>query len=345
MLPTSHKRAITDLIRKIEDSTFEASDIKLLLIDIRELVDQRSFTKELAHFIAHPKRDKGLCYEYLNLNSLVLRRSAPGGPLLAPVELLEIKKEMFDLIFMAGLKRWKKVEFPAGKNTKKSDESSVRAYIMNAYEYDKKKNAYTLKHPKDLRGVFSVINKCLGFVSAGFVSSKEIINTLNNDIKSIYKKYIPGNQYKDSILNKANEIILCIFILFQDSQFKMLDNSEGRFTLGYSLSPENEIDYEKRKFNTKNGHEIVRQIRLENIKESYLELNTAFRFEKATMLFNFIDSELRVADYVDNQVIEEYVGKLATMPPRTTHTDFSEDLLSDIRVARDATGKLRIIKN
>lgn len=60
------KQAITKSLKKIEDGTFDEDTIRTLLITSREYINKEGLIKELAHFIAHPKRDKGIFHKKIN---------------------------------------------------------------------------------------------------------------------------------------------------------------------------------------------------------------------------------------------------------------------------------------
>jgi hypothetical protein len=62
MLPRVIEVKAKKVIQKIEQGFFSEDDIKLLLIDLREYADTKSIFREIAHFIAHHKRDSGLTF-------------------------------------------------------------------------------------------------------------------------------------------------------------------------------------------------------------------------------------------------------------------------------------------
>lgn len=65
---TEHKEKILDEIQsrisRLEQGEVTKDDIKLILIDLRYYTPNTMF-EELAHFVAHPERDKGKFFEYL----------------------------------------------------------------------------------------------------------------------------------------------------------------------------------------------------------------------------------------------------------------------------------------
>jgi len=54
------KTSINSHLDKIKNDTFQEVDIKLLLIDIREHIREETLLRELADFIAHPSRTRGI---------------------------------------------------------------------------------------------------------------------------------------------------------------------------------------------------------------------------------------------------------------------------------------------
>jgi len=60
------KQALTKCFQEIRDQIFDENTIRTLLIVGREYVKTEGLIKELAHFIAHPIRDKGLCHKKVN---------------------------------------------------------------------------------------------------------------------------------------------------------------------------------------------------------------------------------------------------------------------------------------
>jgi len=60
------KQAITRCLSKIENDTFDEDTIRTLLIVSREHIKGDGLIKELAHFIAHSDRDKGMFHRKVN---------------------------------------------------------------------------------------------------------------------------------------------------------------------------------------------------------------------------------------------------------------------------------------
>ncbi len=60
------KQALTESLIKIEKKEFDEKTIRTLLIVSREYLRYDGLVKELAHFIAHPKRNKGIFHKKVN---------------------------------------------------------------------------------------------------------------------------------------------------------------------------------------------------------------------------------------------------------------------------------------
>jgi hypothetical protein len=60
------KQAITNSLKKIEDGSFDEDTIRTLLITSREFISKEGLIKEISHFIAHPKRSKGIFHKKIN---------------------------------------------------------------------------------------------------------------------------------------------------------------------------------------------------------------------------------------------------------------------------------------
>jgi hypothetical protein len=60
------KQALTECLNKIESKEFDEETIRTLLIVSREYLQYDGLIKELAHFIAHPKRNKGIFHKKVN---------------------------------------------------------------------------------------------------------------------------------------------------------------------------------------------------------------------------------------------------------------------------------------
>lgn len=314
----------------------------MLLIDIRELVDQNSFTRELAHFIAHPERDKGLCYDDLNLRALVLNQQTPNKRVFtSPLDLFSIQKRVFDIITGVGINGLAK-----SKSLNKAEASKLRGIFMNDYELDKKTGSFNIKNQANFNTIVGVVDEILSVLRTyPIIEPAEMIRQLNGDIKKIFNKFNPALTYPDVILRNADDIVVCIFCLFQDSMFKIFDGSQGRFELSKYLDSElfKEEFLELKKGETMSVLlEEMKALQVRQIEESTLSLNGVFTIGAISMISCFIPSNLLVKNYVKGEVIKEYVSDLISRDLEGKKV--SDFFLKNVQTKRDDDGKLWIVK-
>lgn len=60
------RNSIIGKFDQVKNDSFDESTIKALLIDIREYIRSEAILRELADFIAHPRRDRGISHKLLN---------------------------------------------------------------------------------------------------------------------------------------------------------------------------------------------------------------------------------------------------------------------------------------
>lgn len=80
-IPEKILRSIEIRLIDIKENRFNQDTIKLLLIELREYIAKQSPLKEIAHFIAHPERDRGKILDAVNSaynRSIVLFRQLEG---------------------------------------------------------------------------------------------------------------------------------------------------------------------------------------------------------------------------------------------------------------------------
>ncbi len=65
-MSTKVKQALIKCFNNIENKTFDEDTIRTLLFVLREHINHDSLIKELAHFIAHTERDKGVFHKKIN---------------------------------------------------------------------------------------------------------------------------------------------------------------------------------------------------------------------------------------------------------------------------------------
>jgi hypothetical protein len=275
-----------------------------------------------------------------------------------------INKVLFDAIFFVGLREWKQREH-TGKT--KSDESTIRGQVLSCYDFDKKTLTYKLKDLRQLPFIADVVGNCTDtFSGSPIISVEEIIRLLDKEVADLYKKYIPQKTYRNSILKAQNDVAICILYLFQDAHFKMFDGSTGRLI----MSERDNVNHrfpagffplripENNNYAITNGKEFtggefepipispedLHFFHLEKARQSYFDLTGQFEIDlpkggTAYMLSSFVDSQIQLGDYVDEETLNKYAEQMLLSNPR----DFPS-LLEDISIRRDEEGKLKIFR-
>ena len=88
---------IQQAIYKIQLGDFDRNVVKMLLMEIRDYLEKTNPIKEVANFIAHPKRDKGSSFEHINnfINEF-LAANENGGSF--RVQALFSKRELINVL-------------------------------------------------------------------------------------------------------------------------------------------------------------------------------------------------------------------------------------------------------
>lgn len=246
------KKSIHYHLEKIKDNTFQENDIKLLLIDIREYIYTETLLKELADFIAHPTRNRGIFNKTLNARYLKLKlideqrqRLTPevlenikterqlSDFILSGITIERVEKKLFDILFIDGLEdigdKLFQEHYPLSKK-------EVKKLILESYRLDTSKKYYELKNQKD----FSKIEDALKFIR-GTIHSKTVFNqqTFEKEIQKAIWRIINilnlDKSYLFFVKKYSKAILLCILCLLHDAKFIFHDNHIG--TCYLSLYP------------------------------------------------------------------------------------------------------------
>jgi hypothetical protein len=65
-------------LQKIAADQFDEYDIKMLLIDVREYLREETFLREVADFVAHPQRERGICHKAINARYAKMKMASEG---------------------------------------------------------------------------------------------------------------------------------------------------------------------------------------------------------------------------------------------------------------------------
>jgi len=112
------KQALTESLTKIENKEFDEDTLRTLLITSREYLKYDGLVKELAHFIAHPKRNRGIFHKKVNSRyakfKLIDEQFIKKQPeikteeelsdfMLGGVEVEKIDSKLFNILYFDGL--------------------------------------------------------------------------------------------------------------------------------------------------------------------------------------------------------------------------------------------------
>lgn len=81
--------SINRVFQKFDSRIFDEYDIKLLLIDLREFLNEETFLREVADFIAHPERNKGICHQATDSRYARMKMAKIGGKRLVDEKIWE----------------------------------------------------------------------------------------------------------------------------------------------------------------------------------------------------------------------------------------------------------------
>lgn len=235
-------------IKAIENSAFTEDDIKLLLIEIRERLKKNRFLTEICHFVAHSKRDKGICHKKIDVRYAKLKyieentkakltqefisknKDKPErfftDTMLDFIKTEKIEKSLFELIIIGGIDD---LENELYSKFYKTNKKRVKSLVTSSYELV---NGYYLINDSLDRKEFLYIDDLLKFVR-GTVTGKPAFNShdIKNDfIRAIKKLSVELNHILNlKEFNKnIDDVILTIITLLQDAQFKLFDGEIGR---------------------------------------------------------------------------------------------------------------------
>lgn len=185
------KQALSECLTKIENKEFDEETIRTLLIVSREYLQFDGLIKELAHFIAHPNRNKGLFHKKVNsryaklklvdeqllINDISKRKITNEKELsdfmLGGIGLDKIDAELFEILYYDGLEDISENDLIkyTGLNKKQAEK-----ILKNSYTKDK--NFYFLNVIKTEK-MISLLQKL-----PKKVNEEEKQNELNESIQN-----------------------------------------------------------------------------------------------------------------------------------------------------------------
>ncbi len=195
------KQALTESLIKIEKREFDEETIRTLLIVSREYLRYNGLVKELAHFIAHPKRNKGIFHKKVNSRyakfKLVEEQVLKNVPaikteeelsdfMLGGVDLEKIDSKLFNILYIDGLD-----DLPESHLIKYTGFTKSEAEKTLKENYIKKDGFYYLKTLKTKK-MISLLQKSSNIsenreIQNSVLKLQELVQKINSSIDSLQK--------------------------------------------------------------------------------------------------------------------------------------------------------------
>ncbi len=270
------KEKFKEKLSLLKSSKFQADDIELLLIYIRDYIDRNQFRllKEFCHFIAHPKRTQGVIYDELDTfySKFKYMPINKGDQL----DYNNIPKDVFEILFVKAIDQLSDSYLKQELNKSKTE---LKNYIKNQLV---KKNG---SHYSAVNNhSFDEIRKTIKTIAAKYpdmlLTQKAIIKEIEKSIQSICKE-INYTYDVTNITKHQNEITLTLLSLIQECSFSLHDNAIAQ---GHVTVSSNNNLYRANS----------------NIGNMHFEFVGLVPVQQSFVYFQIISSRARVADYMPN---------------------------------------------
>jgi hypothetical protein len=234
------RSSILSSLEKIREGVFEENDIKLLLIDIREDIRDESLLRELADFVAHPSRDRGIINSTLNNRHLKLdlmfqqiRKLKPqdwenlkteadfSRYLLGSVDIRKVERDVFEVLFVEGLRDLDEALFIKHYQLRKKHVERLR---QKAFKLDRSGKYYVLAD----ESYYTVMFELMSFVRGTFqarpaFTQKSFEKDLESAVRKVLSRYHFDRALEGFVRKRRKEILLCIMCLLHDAKFEFRD--------------------------------------------------------------------------------------------------------------------------
>lgn len=239
--------SISRIFQKFESQTFDEYDVKVFLIDIREFLKEESFLREVADFVAHPERNKGICHQAADSRYARMKMINIGGKKLIDEKIFENNLNKPDRFFSdqvlnyIDIKKISKTDYLLFIQNSLEDikeELLIENYKLTKKDiqgllnkYYSKLNGYYILKPLPQK-TFLFLEDLLKFLR-GTITSQGVITQVHitRDIKSAIKNLnkLPGVFLNVNLIDEIIEpMIVCIIALLHDCTFIMYDGSEAK---------------------------------------------------------------------------------------------------------------------
>lgn len=249
-------------IRSIENESFTEDDIKLLLIEIRDILKGESFLREICHFVAHPNRDKGICHKRIDSRFAKFKyykektdlyfteefiKQHKGKPerfftdkFLSYLKTEKVEKKLFELVIIDGIDEIENQLFLKYYNMNKKQ---VKKLIKSSYNLiNSHYHVSTSLSVKEFLFLDDILKFIRGCMTGKSVFTK---NELQNDfLKALHRVENSNKLVFDTKKIKAqlDDVIVTIFSIIHESTLILFDGSVGNIYL--SVHPKSQNDKE-----------------------------------------------------------------------------------------------------
>ncbi len=223
----STRLSIYDNLQLIIENRFERRDIKELIFSFRSLLTDELNLREVADIIAHPdEKSKGPTHIHVNYVYAVHEQITQSALQKTPIDFKVFQQESFQAI-LHGIKLYADTEILS-----KTDftVNSATEFLKREYRKNTDENSYRLK---DLTK-FGKAAKLLKFLlNTEFpyrlpITDQIIFDDLIMCIRQFILHFDLGNKFRISdIIDKKEDILLCILTMFHDIKYKLYDNKIG----------------------------------------------------------------------------------------------------------------------
>ena len=278
MLPKAIEIKAKEAVQRIEQGNFSEDDIELLLIRLREYSDTKCIFRELAHFIAHHKRDSGLTF--LSLYRVYCRMRAYGEFQYHKKQIdvsKSIEKWFYDFIL------FQLDELESHILKKKYGFSRKQAKQKFKSFFCEEKDVYRCNKPSD-EGLANIINEASGFIKIKpLFSSEEIANSFLKTFKALGLITEPNDFKKQS-----DKLILSVLVLMHKREFHIENDVFGTTA----------VDFPSDGFGKLKNMELRGTLQIPNLTDIVVTLiETTIDFENWGEIELLVQKETNIKDH------------------------------------------------
>lgn len=326
-ISTKERKSISAFLDKFKSNTFDESDIKLFLIEIREYLKEETFLRELSDFIAHGTRNQGLCFtavlsrhmrmyssrkrikELMDSGFFEENKDKPESffsrKFLDYIDFKKISKKDFKIYITDALEDLDE-DFVEEQTTYKKE--FIRMLISISY---KQENGYHILKSNLKKESVRIMDELLLFIRGAITTKsvftqKEIISDFIKISSKLNSEDLSKPQYRQS----KDDLIVCIMAMLHDRRFKLDKNETANCYL-----------------HVENGN-----INFENLPNDQKKWTLNVNVKAANFGFPIITSDLKPENYIPN--FDKLYGSALTM-----------ESVKEVYTKRNHQGKLELISN